>query len=200
MTKITGGLVSVEDGTKAAEDYTPPRKVRVELRFDIPEDDKNPVNTIDYASALAANQVNKLLGRASVQNIIPDSEAAAAGPPVEAARSRKKADKPATPPAEDTSSSTTSASPDTSQPGEKPSTEPASSAGDEWDTPVEPVVTITDADLNAAATKRNSTLNNPVAIRTLIGEFNPDPTKQFSLSQIPQAQRRLFLDKLEALT
>jgi hypothetical protein len=59
---ITGGVISIEDGTKPAEDYAPARKVRVELRFDV-TDDKNPINVIDYASDLARAQVNKLLGR-----------------------------------------------------------------------------------------------------------------------------------------
>jgi len=185
---VTGGTIAVEDGTKAAEEYTPARKVRVELRFDI-EDEKNPVNVISYVSTLASDEVDRLLGRikAAQSTVDPDELHPAALALVEPPKSRTR--KPKAEPPETPSTPDTATEPDAS-----------SAEGDDWDEPVTTVITVTDAELNAAATAKNATLKAPPKIKALIGEFNPDPTKQFSLSQIPQNQRKLFLERLDALS
>jgi len=54
---ITNGTVVIEDGIKAAEEFAPARKVRVELSFDYDD--------LDRVSALAQAKVNEMLGRSS---------------------------------------------------------------------------------------------------------------------------------------
>jgi|ERR1700688_4150845 len=61
---------------------------------------------------------------------------------------------------------------------------------------LEPVATITDADLNDAVQKKNREIANPVAIRTTIAEFIAPPGQ---LRQIKQEDRAAFLVKLVAL-
>lgn len=58
---------------------------------------------------------------------------------------------------------------------------------------------VNDADLASAVTKKNGEINNPDAIRELIGSYNPDPTKPFQLRQVPADKRQEFLGKLAAL-
>jgi hypothetical protein len=53
--------------------------------------------------------------------------------------------------------------------------------------------------LHAAATRKNEAIKNPVAIRKLVAEYNPDATKPFAMHQITQAQRQEFLNKLNKL-
>lgn len=63
---ITGGLVSIEDGIKAKEEYSPARKVRVELSFDTPENGSGAALTLDAVAALADRKVKELLGKQAV--------------------------------------------------------------------------------------------------------------------------------------
>lgn len=68
--------------------------------------------------------------------------------------------------------------------------------GDDFSSDVKPevpVVEVTDADLNAACTKKNAALKNPVAIRGLIAQFG------LNLNSIPKEKRAEFLEKLDAL-
>lgn len=66
---ISGGLVSIEDGTKKAEDYAPARKVRVELKFDVPEGSDEFQRIIDDVARIANNKVEELLGRKAAVEI-----------------------------------------------------------------------------------------------------------------------------------
>lgn len=73
---------------------------------------------------------------------------------------------------------------------------------DEWGSEA---ADISDKDLTDACGKKASALaeggdsTGAVKIRELIGKFNPDPTKKFSLVEIAQAQRSDFLTKLAAI-
>ena len=57
---ITSGIVSIEDGIKAAEEYAPARKARVELHFDIPEG-SDPSAHIAGVSEVAKTHLHRLL-------------------------------------------------------------------------------------------------------------------------------------------
>ena len=50
--QITGGIVSVEDGIKAKEEYAPARKIKIELHFDTPEGGDG-IAILDYVTAVA---------------------------------------------------------------------------------------------------------------------------------------------------
>lgn len=58
---ITNGVVSVEDGTKKSEEYAPPRKVRVEFTFAVPEGEDGIV-VAKAAGDAASAEVARLLG------------------------------------------------------------------------------------------------------------------------------------------
>jgi hypothetical protein len=75
--------------------------------------------------------------------------------------------------------------------------------GGEDDFAIEPETAdeeITDAALNAAVQRKNAELSDPEAIRGLIKQYNPDPTKAFQLREIPQTKRAEFITKLGGLT
>lgn len=57
---ITGGIVSLEDGIKAKEEFAPARKARVELHFDIPEGSDHDVH-IQGISDLARAHLHRIL-------------------------------------------------------------------------------------------------------------------------------------------
>ncbi len=218
ITTVTGGVVSVEDGTKAAEEYSPARKVRVELHFAVPEGG-SAAPVLDAVSTLAAEKVDQLLGRraaplsASSTVTLPGSESQ--DPPktrtrrtaaqIAADEALKKADPAVDPtlPLDDPSAVgdedifVSTAQPE--DPAGGFAADPSAIVEDDLTT-AGPVTTITDDDLNAAVQKRNAELKAPPVIRELIGSFAPDRSKPFSLSQIPQAQRQDFLDKLAALS
>lgn len=57
---------------------------------------------------------------------------------------------------------------------------------------------ITDVELTGAVTRKNAEIANPPVIRALIGSFFREPQGK-QVKDIPQAQRRAFLDKLAGL-
>lgn len=181
---ITNGSVSVEDGTKASEDYTPARKVRVELHFDNPTADD-----INTAGDLASAQVDRLLGRTAT--------AAEATKRTRRTKEQIAADEAA-------KNSAPSADPlddlEPSKPAEAAPPPPAEEvdelAGLLGGAGVPPAEEITDVALTEAVTKTNAATRNPPAIRALVDSYNPDPTKTFQLRQIPQEKRAEFLKKL----
>jgi hypothetical protein len=215
MSQVTGGLVSIEDGQKKAEEYAPPRKVRVELGFSVGEGE-DFTTVFDIVSQAASTRVAALLNGTSLAVVTNASGAnapAAETPPPKprvrrtqaqieadtaAANAAKKAAE--TPPADTLE-----------EPGDDAGKGAAEAPGDELgdledDFTVQPAAPatpataeITDADLNSAVQKRNGELKSPDLIRGLIGEYNPDPAKVFQLRQIPQEKRQEFLDKLAAL-
>ncbi len=58
---ITNGVVSVEDGTKKSEEFSPPRKVRVEFTFAVPEGGDGAAVAKEAGDAASA-EVARLLG------------------------------------------------------------------------------------------------------------------------------------------
>jgi len=224
---VTGGVVSVEDGTKKPEEYAPPRKVRVELHFDVPEGEDADAH-IGAVSALASAHVVSLLGGVRPSGVKPASAATTTGTPAPGSKAALEADlaakgaspamlghepqaaaqpaqgpkrtKASKPPAE-TPQAPPAADPDelteTPPAAEKPAAVPAEDdLGDlTGDTP--PL--ITDAELNAAAAKRNQAIKSGLAIRKLVGKFMTDTTKPAQLPLIPQKKRAQFLKELETL-
>lgn len=59
---VSGGLVSVEDGIKAAEEYAPARKVRIELKFDVAEG-ADGAEALDIVLDMANARLDQQLGR-----------------------------------------------------------------------------------------------------------------------------------------
>ena len=217
--KIIGGIIAYEDGVKTVggDQFSPTRKVRVELNFSI-EDGEDAEATIDKVLTKASAFVHqKLVGSKAASGAATaaapaTSPVAAATPP--AAGGKTKADleaekvaaatprKPGRPPKIVSPEPVKAADPASMedvtivQPEPmKPAADPASM---EDLTTVQPAE-VTDKDLNDAVQKKNAVLKNPVAIRGVVAQFNPDPTKQFTLAQIPQGQRREFLSRLDAL-
>jgi hypothetical protein len=213
---ILGGIVAYEDGIKttAGDQFSPTRKVRVELNFAVPEDPG-----IDASAATeevldtAISLVQKKLGikaptpaakTAVVEtrtkaDLTAEATAKAGGEPAtEAAKTVRrgpgrppKAPDPTPAPVADAAAVLDD---DTASVSEAIA---GAETVEDWSAPM--AVEITDKDLNDAVQKKNAVLKNPVAIRTLIGNFNPDPKKAFSLSSIAKEQRQTFLDKLGAL-
>lgn len=247
MSQVISGLVSIEDGIKKAEEYAPPRKVRVELSFGVGEGEDYQA-IFDTVSQAATNRVHALLhgtALASVQAApaaaapsAPATDPAAVGDEVAAEapkRTRRTKEQIAADNAAAAANKADPASvedptggqapvihlPDASVPANTPANAPAATAADPAaieddltsspataaadpaaigdDLTTAPAAEVSDAELNSAVQKKNGDINNPPAIRALIGTFNPDPTKVFQLAQIPQAQRPDFLAKLAAL-
>lgn len=204
---ITGGLVSIEDGVKKAEEYAPPRKVRVELKFDVAEGQDAEAITRGV-SAMASNQVAELLGsKPLISNVVVATAAAAEpekrGPGRPSTKKPAAAETPATITTPSQVVDVTNAAAVVDTPAETIIvTDPP--AGDELDailglTVAEVVKEITDAELNAAVQKKNAALQDPPMIRDLITKFQPDPAKPTLLANIAQDQRAAFLTDLEKL-
>jgi hypothetical protein len=222
MAQVTGGLVSIEDGIKKAEEYAPPRKVRVELSFGVGEGET--FETIfDTVSQAAANRVASLLGGTALNVVAGPTADTPAGEPqrrtrrtkaqIEADEAARKAGASQTGDAGGVQTSddpTDGADPVIHLPDETAEDdfsiepEPETPAEESFD--IEPAAedpkaeAITDADLNSAVQKKNAEIANPNAIRALIGGYNPDPKSAFQLRQIPPEKRPEFLTKLGALT
>lgn len=212
------GNVTLEDANPPAADYTPARKAIVTFSFQAVDQDE--LATIaDHASTLAIQQINKMLGRQPVAAVQPGE----ADKPATRVRSKKVE---AAPPASSEPSDATAGSggSDPFAMGGEPEESPEVAAerariaaelnGDKADTnssftpnddpftitPEEVVKEISDADLNAAVTKKNTEIGGDAArIKALIAKYNPDPSKVFQLREIAPAQRQDFLDKLAQL-
>lgn len=199
MSVVNHGVVSIEDGKKADTEYTPARKVRVELHFDVPEG-QDADTAIAQVSALADAHVRRLLG----QNPTPAATATvAAGSTQTPTSGRATAPRQAGPrgkpkPVEvilPPETKTDPAAVDASTVEDIPADDFGAPA------PAVEVRQITDAELHSAAQKKNSDIKNPLAIRALVGSFRPaGSTVAFQLAEIPQDRRQEFLDKLAKLT
>lgn len=188
---ITGGLVSFEDGVKAAEEYAPARKVRVELNFEVPEDFPGSAEeALDSVAKMAKAKVGELLGKATKNAASGIASVAQAEPGTAAPAVRTKADLAAE-----------AGLPEApKKPGRPPKVKPdLNPAGDEWDVPsTTAAVEISDADLLSEIGKRNAVLKDPQAIRALVAEFSGGKVP-FSAKEIPQDQRASFIEKLKTL-
>lgn len=213
LVNITDGLVSVEDGLKAPEEYAPARKVRVELKFSSFDGDTAEYvdGIISAAVARATAEVDRLLGRDKKAPAAPaptaDAAAEVVDTPAPATRKRRtKAEIEAEAAAKvEVVDGPLATEEDFDIMGD-------AGAQDAKGNPVMEDVAdedifdvggdepeVSDADLNSAVQKKNADLGDANIIRGLIKTFNPDPTKVFQLREIPQAQRQDFLTKLAAL-
>lgn len=190
MSVVNHGVVSIEDGKKADTEYTPARKVRVELHFDVPEG-QDADATITQVSALADAHVRRLLGHPVVQTVAEIKPAISAqtaenkpAPKQAGARKPKPVEVVLKP-----------------EPAADPAAVTDEPADDFSAAPVAEVRPITDADLHSAAQKKNGEIKNPLAIRALVSTFRPAGSNTaFQLAEIPQDRRQEFLDKLAKLT
>lgn len=179
---VRAGTVSVEDGNKAAEEFAPARKVRVELNFEIAEG-ADPELVLEHVGLLADGQVKKMLGRSRATTTATSAKTSA-----------KKADEPKK--AEEKPKPIEVVLPP--EPKDEPAKADASSM-DEFDAPAEEQPPVTDTELRDAARARADKLGNPVPIRKLVATFAPKDAAGFQLIQIPQERRREFLAKLGSL-
>jgi hypothetical protein len=168
MTAISGGVVSIEDGKKANEEYAPARKVRVELRFEVPEGSMAE-KLLDATAVMANRKVMELLGHKEIE---PSAPVQIVEP------ERKRVGRPPNPKREET---------DKNWQPENPNKDPS---------PPPPLVAehISDEQLKAACGKRAGVTHNAVAIRTLIGQFTPNGAERGA--EIPQERRAEFLKLL----
>lgn len=200
MTVISGGLVVYEDGVKAAEEYAPAKKARVELRFDVPEDATDGEQRLDTVIELTQRKVAEMLGKAKPTAATPKVDSKKADD-AKAAYAAKAADASVVEaPAEEKPKTTRRKAKDAEVTVEEVKPEPAKAADpsdmSEFDVPA---ADISDADLNSATIKKNAAMKDPVKIRSLIAKFNPNPEKTFTLREIAQSQRKSYLEQLEAL-
>jgi hypothetical protein len=206
---ISGGLVSIEDGNKKAEDYSPARKVRVELKFDVPEGSDEAQRIVDDVARVANNKVEELLGRQPAAGTTTTTfQPASAAAPVE---EKKKRGRPAVAP-------TVAPAPDTKEAYAAPDTKEAYAAkaaaaeaktngvappSDELDEllggglQAEP---ISDKQLLDAIKAVNT---NPAMIQRIketVKAFCPREDKAgFRVADIAQEHRQMFIDKLQGL-
>lgn len=73
---VTGGSVRIEDGTKAREEYSPARKVAVELHFDVTEG-ADAQRVLERVAAMAHAEVRRLLHQ-NIEEVHERAEAALA--------------------------------------------------------------------------------------------------------------------------
>jgi hypothetical protein len=171
--KITNGSVTYSHVVKV-EDYGVNKKAEVSLSFIVDEDaGEDGATAAEVVAELAMARVKKMLTgkKAPVEQAVQTLNKA-----FEVANS-------VPPPATVIDAS----------PPEAPAPVEVSAVPDREPDP------ISDKELHSAATRRNEAIKNPVAIRKLVAEYNPDPSKTFTMQQIPQGKRREFLDKLAAL-
>lgn len=204
-TPIFSGNVFVEDANPPLADYTPARKVNVNIAFTATNETELATYT-GLAGTLARDKVDELLGR----------KPAAATPAAEATKTatKTKATKTKDTPAAESPEvlaerARLAAELDVGTGGEPAAgdgvdlsefdVQPETTANDDLDLTTAAPSEVTDADLNAAVQKKNTEITNPEAIRGLIATYNPDPTRVFQLREVPQAQRAGFLAKLAEL-
>lgn len=212
---ITGGTISYEHGVKGAQDYEPPKKAKVELRFDIAEDLKADAEAVEAYVAKVADaakaKVYEMLGgtapaKAAVRaKPVPTPEQlandAAVQPHPSVPKGKTKKDLEAEQNAAlKAHAEANKPKPDPASMEDLATVPPAAKAVD----PMDELTTvaadpISDATLNKAVQVKHQETGDAVAIRAVISTFNPDPAKQFTLAQIPQAERQTFLDKLAEL-
>lgn len=223
QSSIESGTVSFEDGNPAADSYDPKRKVRVELKFIVYDDQSDPEAVLRYAGDCAKAEVGRLLGRIKAAATEP-TPAPPAAEPEKAPRTRRTreqiaADEAAAKAAAEGNGSPPTSSgsqgsgdagnagtppgggdgaPQTSGAPADPATPPAS--GDEWGTDAA-TADVSDAELNSACSTTAERVGDPTKVRDTIQSFNTKPAgEKFKVTEIPQTQRAAFLAKLAALT
>lgn len=202
---ISNGVVSIEDGLKAAEDWTPARKVRVELHFDTNEAD--PQAILDAVCLIAENKVRTLLGRPTLGQLGDSTAIPATATTEKPKATRTKKAEPAPAPATNISDADELDLGSVSE--ESTSTSDDLGLEDVDDVNLDdllgvetapPAKVISDAELGSAAMARNEATKNAVAIRKLVAAFTEGnaPTNR-NARDIPQEKRQAFLDALKEI-
>lgn len=191
---ITNGVVSIEDGTKAKEEFAPARKVRVELTFAVAEG-SDPTEVLDKVRSLAASRVDLELGRKYAEMAAPVTEAKKPGRPKKEtpAPEKTKADL-----EQELIAELTGGTPPAPAP-----VEPEADNGIDDLLGEQAPAPITDAELAKAAQTRNAQMkqkdpNFALKIRALVVEYAGQPPKK--ITDVPVAKRQEFMDKLKDLT
>jgi hypothetical protein len=223
--QIIGGIVAYEDGVKttAGDQFSPTRKVRVELNFSVDQGEDGQV-AIQTVLGTAQAFVRTKLGLAPNTEQKPAAGTTTGRAPSEAPATanapKRGPGRPAADPKPDIKTDKDKlaeaagvAAPVVGKDAPKPEAKPDPAAiVDEETTAVveeedpfavpaaEEVKPISDDDLNSSVGKKNATLNKPPLIRDLVATFKPEGwTKQFTMRDIPQARRPDFLKKLSEL-
>lgn len=192
---ITNGSITIEDGTKAAEEYAPARKVSVTLAFAY---DVEGLDILSAAADIANAKVTELLGKTAKPK---PATTASATVPVTEKKATKAKDKAPEKTKDDLAREAglleeTPAPTDPKLATKKPDDDLSELLGDEAPKP------ITDAELSSAAQKKNATEKEkntnwaPTKIRELVAEY-AGAGKQ--IRDIPAEKRQEFLTKLDAL-
>jgi len=199
---ISGGLVSIEDGTKKSEEYAPARKVRVELRFDVEPNGTDGQDRLDVIAAIANAKVSELLGTAAVITE-PIAAKLAEKVPDKTPATTTKTRAPAKSSAKAETVDSVAAAAKAGKLEEKPSTPSAQAA-----TQPEPSTAASapsareysDRELKAAMSAKHQETQDAVSIRNFVKQFRPaDWTSEFTTDNIPQEKRQEFLKGLEGL-
>lgn len=185
---ITNGMVSVEDGKKALEEYAPARKVRVDLHFTVDEgaDEKAVLHD---AGVVADAQVRKLLGMKATD--VAEKAAVIDAPVAEKKPGRKKAE---TLPAVETFSIE----------GETAKVQPKADETLIDDSilggGVEPApkVDVSDKALYDLVVSINAKVKKPKEITEIITRFCPQDGVPPSLKRVPEAKRVEFITAVKA--
>lgn len=212
---ITNGTITIEDGTKAKEEYAPARKVSVSITFSVPEGVTESAQSkiyLDTAASLADAKVREMLGRGPISNMISTEIAKKIVEPAKPGRKKKEDAGTKAEQAEKLGLPTTDIVSKGNPPSqidieeiiedmvpEAPEDDIDDLLGDSAPAPV------TDAELAKAAQTKNGLMKQkapdtwqPTKIRELIAEYAGQPPKK--ITDIPSAKRREFLLKLEALS
>lgn len=213
---ILGGVVRYEDGVKTTtgDQFSPTRKVSVELNFAVPEDpgidaDSVVQEVLDKAQSFVQIKLGLKVATVAAKTVVVQTTTPT--PAVEGPKKRGPKPKPVVvqvpltegdksllrAAGEDWDTGNSAAS--VAVPTTVASDPIASGVEEDWDAAPE-VVEITDKTLNDKVQVKNGTLKNPLKIRQLIGSFMADSTRAPVLREIPQEKRQEFLDRLEALS
>lgn len=189
---ITNGMVSVEDGKKAIEEYAPARKVRVDLHFTVDEGTDEKAVLHD-AAVLADSQVKAMLGQKAAAAAKPAANAAAIdAPPAEKAKPGRKKASEALPPVEDfplDGEKTASAKPEANETILDDSILGADPA---------PKVDVSDKALYDLVVAVNAKVKKPKEITEIITKFCPNDGVPPSLKRVPEAKRVEFIEAVKA--
>lgn len=214
---ITGGVVCIEDGTKAKEEFAPARKIKIELSFTVPEG-QDGTKFLDGVTLHAENKLRALLGRTAAP--APQAQASEAAVDPKPRAGRKAADK--VPEKTKADLEREHLEELKAAEGQGPKTlpvdelecEPAPKTAAK--PPVDELedilgttaaVPVTDQELGKAAQEKNGKMKAvagwaPEKIRELVGKFvlvDGKPKPGAKLQEIPAAQRHDFLAQLDAL-
>jgi len=183
---ITGGLVSIEDGNKKSEDYAPARKVRVELKFDVPAG-ADADEILDGVSITANREVHQLLGHTPSDRVafVKPMRGATA----EQAMVRESPEK------------STFIEPDKPKRGRPPKKDaaPAADPAAMEDAPAL-AEDLSDKAVIEAVVSINAKIKKPEEIKALIKELCPEDGVPASVKRIPEAKRSEFLVRVRAMT